>query len=114
MHKLSVNLAWNVICKVMIERMDLGYEQGLDSRRIVEGELDWLDGLLSDGRKFLCGDQLSCADVAAASLLAPLATPEKHPTYANLSLPPRVAGDMAKWEQRRSVKWVREIYEEYR
>jgi glutathione S-transferase len=114
LQKLSVILAWNVICKAMIARMDLGYEQGLDSRRIVEGELDWLDGLLSDGRKFLFGDQLSCADIAAASLLAPLATPEKHPTYANLRLPPRAAEDMANWQQRRSVKWIREIYSQYR
>ncbi len=114
LHKFSVMSTWNVIRKVMIERMDLGYEQGLDSRRIIEGELDWLDELLSDGRQFLCGDQLSCADIAAASLLAPLATPDKHPTYANLRLPPRVAKNMAEWERRRSVNWVRAIYGQYR
>jgi len=114
LQKLSVSLAWRVICEAMIKGMDLGYEQGQESRRIVEEELDWLDGLLSDGRKFLCGDQFSCADIAAASLLAALATPENHPTYANLRLPPRVAEDMVSWGNRRSVNWVREIYSEYR
>lgn len=114
LQKLSVSLAWRVICEAMIDRMDLGYEQGQESRRIVEEELDWLDGLLSDGRKFLCGNQFSCADIAAASLLAALATPENHPTYANLRLPPRVAEDMVNWGNRHSVNWVREIYSQYR
>jgi len=114
LQKLSVSLAWRVICEAMIKGMDLGYEQGQESRHIVEGELDWLDGLFSDGRKFLCGDQFSCADIAAASLLAALATPENHPTYANLRLPPRVAKDMVNWENRRSVNWVRESYSQYR
>ena len=113
-HKLLIAATWSMICKLMIERMDLGYEQGQESRHIVAGELDWLDGLLSDGRKFLCGDRLSCADIAAASLLAPIATPENHPTYANLELPPRIANDMLEWEDRRSVSWVRDLYREYR
>jgi len=114
LQKLSVGLAWRVICEAMIKGMDLGYEQGQESRCIVEEELDWLDGLLSDGRKFLCGNQFSCADIAAASLLAALATPANHPTYANLRLPPRVAEDMLNWGNRHSVNWVREIYSEYR
>jgi glutathione S-transferase len=112
--KVSVSMAWGVICNAMIERMDLGYEQGQESRRIVEKEIDWLDGLLSDGRKFLCCEQFSCADIAAASLLAALATPPQHPTYANLQLPPRVAEDMLEWGRRPSVNWVRETYNQYR
>ena len=114
LQKLSVSSAWSVIRKAMIDRMDLGYEQGQESRRIVDGELDWLDGLLSDGRKFLCGDQFSCADIAAASLLAALVTPSQHPTYASLRLLLRVAGDLLKWANRRSVNWVRVIYSQYR
>lgn len=114
LQKLSVGMAWSVICKVMIERMDLGLEQGQESRSIVAGELDWLDGLLSDGRNFLCGDQFTCADITAASLLAPLTMPDQHPTYSNLTLPPRVAETMFEWGQRRSINWVRGIYSQYR
>jgi glutathione S-transferase len=114
LHKLLVGWRWNLIRKLMIERMDLGPEQREDSKRILEGELNWLDGLLFGGRNFLVGNQLSRADIAAASLLAPLATPPEHPTYARLRLPPRCAAEVANWESRPSIKWVRAIYREYR
>ena len=114
LHKLLVAWKWNLIRKLMIERMDLGPEQGKDSKRILEEELNWLDGLLSDGRNFLVGDQLSRADIAAASLLALVASPKEHPTYARLRLPPRLAAEVANWESRPSIKWVRAIYREYR
>lgn len=114
LQKLLVVWKWNLIRKLMIERMDLGPEQRKDSKRILEGELNWLDGLLSDGRNFLVGDQLSRADIAAASLLAPLAKPKEHPTYAHLRLPPRMAAEVANWESRPTIKWVRAIYREFR
>lgn len=114
MQKLLVGGTWSLVRKLMIDRMDLGPEQGQDSKRIVHGELSWLDGMLSDGRHFLVGEQLSRADVAAASLLAPLAAPKEHPTYTDLKLPPRLATDLANWENRPSINWVRDIYAQYR
>lgn len=114
LHKLLVGWKWKVIRKAMIERMDLGPEQGKESRRIIDGELDWLDGLLSDGRHFLVGDRFSRADIAGASLLAPLAAPREHPTYAGLTLSPDFAAQVATWENRPSINWIREIYRQYR
>lgn len=113
-HKMLLSGTWRVVRKRMIDLMDLGPEQGQDSKHIVEGELSWLDGLLSDGRRFLVGEQFSRADMTAASLLAPLASPKEHPTYADLRLPPRVAADLVSWENRPSINWVREIYGQYR
>ena len=84
----------------MINRLDLGPEQGQESKCIVEGELSWLDGLLSNGRHFLTGDQFSRADLTAA--------------YADLRLPPRLAADLVNWENRPSINWVRQIYGQYR
>ncbi len=114
LQKLLVGGTWGLVRKLMIDRMDLGTEQGQDSKRIVEGELSWLDGLLSNGRHFLTGDQFSRADLTAASLLAPLAAPKEHPTYADLRLPPRLAADLVNWENRPSINWVRQIYGQYR
>jgi glutathione S-transferase len=96
------------------KRLDLGTEQGQESRDITEGELDWLDELLSDGRKYLAGDEFSRADIAAASLLAPLALPPEHPTYDKVELPPKMAASVSGWEQRPSIRWVRDIYAQYR
>lgn len=114
MQKLLVGATWGVVRKRMIDLMNLGPEQGQESKRIVDGELTWIDGMLSDGRHVLAGEQFSRADLTAASLLAPLAVPKEHPTYANLRLPPNLTTDLANWANRPSLNWVREIYAEYR
>jgi len=105
---------WGLVRKLMMGAMDLGPEQGQESRRIVEGELDWLDGRLADHRRFLVGDRFSRADMTAASLFAPLALPKEHPTYGMLEVPPRARADLARWAERPTVAWVREIYRAYR
>jgi len=110
----SLEERWEIVCRLMTGAMDLGREQWQESRRIVEGELDWLDGLLDDGRRFLLGDRFSRADVTAASLLAPLALPKEHPTYGILEVPPRARADLARWTERPALAWVRRIYREHR
>jgi glutathione S-transferase len=112
--KALVSLAWNKIRGIMIKRMDLGKKQGLESRDIVERELDWLDELLADGRQYLVGNAFTRADMAVASLLAPLALPPEHPTYATMAHPPRLASDVASWSRRPSLGWVRDIYSKHR
>lgn len=105
---------WANVVPLMAARMDLGREQWDDARRIVEGELDFLDGLLADGRRYLVGDRFSRADVTAASLLAPLARPKEHPTYGRLQVPPRVAADLERWGDRPVARWVGEMYRMHR
>ena len=112
--KLKISLGWSKIRKIMIKRMDLGQEQGLESQNIVEAELDWLDDLLSDGREYLAGGRFSRADIAVASLLSPLALPPEHPTYAGIAHPPRLAATVAEWGDRASIRWVRDIYRKHR
>lgn len=110
----SLEASWPVVSRLMIGRMDLGPAQREESRRIVEAELDWLDGLLGDGRRYLVGDRFSRADVTAASLLAPLALPREHPTYGALAVPPLAAADLERWAERPVLDWVRETYSAHR
>lgn len=112
--KLLIGIFWGKIRNLMIARMDLGSTQGQESRDITDGELNWLDGLLADGRKYLVGDGFSRADIAAASLLAPLAVPPEHPTYARIKHPPKLAAVVSAWERRPSMDWVRDIYARHR
>ena len=112
--RFLLSFAWRQICKRMITGMDLGTRQGDESRQIVLAELDWLDALLADGRRFLVGDRFSRADLTAASLLAPVARPDEHPSYQHLQIPPGVAADLVSWEQRPSIAWVRDIYHQFR
>jgi len=112
--KLFLELAWGVIRKFMIDRMDLGSLQGIESRQVLEQEFDWLDSLLADGRQFLVGNQFSRVDITAASLLAPLVKPEKHPAYGMIELPPNVTLDCENWNKRPCLQWASAIYQEYR
>lgn len=113
-NRLLVRCTWGAVRRLMIKGMDLGRDQGQASRTRVVGELDWLDGLLEDGRQFLVGEVFSRADMTAASLFSPLAMPDEHPTYVGLQLPPRVSADLEEWRDRPSMRWVREIYARYR
>lgn len=110
----SLESNWDLVRRLMIGAMDLGPEQGLESRRILAGELDWLDELLSDGRRHLVGDRLSRADITAASLLAPVARPAEHPSYGRLVIPPGVRAELESWGRRPIVGWVREMYRSHR
>ncbi len=112
--KLAVTLGWSKIVPMMIKGMDLGPVQGDQSRDIVAGELDWLDGMLNDGRLFLTGDHFTRADITAASLLAPLVNPPKHPTYAGLSMPDGASKAISQWQDRPILNWVRRTYAEHR
>ncbi len=110
----ALRRSWPVVSQVMASALDLGAAQGRESRGIVEAELDWLDGLLADGRRYLVGDRFSRADLTAASLLAPLVLPPEHPTYSKLAVPPRVRADFALWSERKVAAWVRDLYRRHR
>lgn len=114
MAKMSVILGWSKIVPLMIKGMNLGPAQGLQSRDIVIGELDWLDELLSDGRPYLTGDTFTRADVTAASLIAPLINPAQHPAYAALKLTPVLAATIETWRTRPILQWTSRMYAQHR
>jgi glutathione S-transferase len=114
LQKALVIAGWSKIVPLMIKGMDLGVAQGAQSHDILVRELDWLDSVLSDGRPYLTGDTFTRADMTAASLLAPLVNPSKHPTYAALSLPPKLAKTIESWHERRVLKWVGAVYDQHR
>jgi glutathione S-transferase len=113
-HKMGMILGWRKIVPVMIKLMDLGPEQGKQSRDIIAEELDWLDGLLSDGRAYLTGDSFTRADLTAASLLAPLISPPQHPTYSALKIPPGIEAVIDKWRSRPVMQWSARMYAQHR
>lgn len=114
LNKIMFYLAWGMIQKRMIEFMDLGKQQRLESREIILGELNWMDKMLSDGRPYLIGDKFSRADITAASLLAPITIPAEHPVYEMDTLPKLMAQDVRDWQNRPSINWVHNIYNKHR
>ncbi len=113
-NKLKIRLGWGKIRKIMIARMDLGEAQGEESQAIVDAELAWIDGLLSDGRAYLVGDSFSRADIAVASILSPLVLPPEHSVYNRIDHPPKMAETLSAWSERPALRWVRDIYTKHR
>ena len=111
---LLVTLGWSRIVPKMRKGMDLGPAQGLESRAALARELDWLDGLLADGRPYLCGEHWSRADLTAASLLAPLVAPPEHPTIKTVAFPAQVRAAMNEWAQRPILRHVAQCYARHR
>jgi glutathione S-transferase len=62
----------------------------------------------------LTGEDFTRADLTAASLLAPLVNPVKHPAYAALSLPKRLAETISDWQERPVLQWVSAAYNRHR
>ena len=112
--RAAVTLGWSRIVPLMIKGMDLGPEQGLQSHALLETELDWLDGLLADGRPYLHGSQWTRADLTAAALLGPLVAPKEHPMVDALVIPKSVAQAMQAWSTRPSLQFVRKMYAVHR
>ncbi|MFT6286841.1 MAG: glutathione S-transferase [Alcanivorax sp.] len=105
---------WKFVVPSMIEKMELGADQGRESRAIVLQQLDWFDELLEDDRDYLLGDTFTRVDLSAASILAPLAMAPEHPTYGNLEMPPRIAQDVVEWQSRPVSQFVARVYRRHR
>ena len=114
LQRIGVTLGWSKIVPLMIKGMDLGVEQGVESCSILVKELDWLDGILAEGRPYLTGDRFTRVDITAASLLAPLVNPPNHPTYGALSMPPVLAETIKHWQERPILRWVTGVYANHR
>jgi len=112
--RILVTLMWSKISQKMIQRMDLGYQQGEESKQVLAEELDWLETQLPSEDSFLVGYSFSRADITAAALLARLAFPNDHPLHKDLNRPPRLEELAQQWSERPALKWVRRVYAEYR
>ncbi len=84
------------------------------ARADVDRELDALDARLGDGRPFLVGDRLSRADIAVASLIAPLAKPPQHPIYRDLTPWTTYQRLVDDYQDRPTIRWVRRLYADHR
>ena len=95
----------------MRELMKINEETAQTSRQHLGTAIDKLH-LHLQNNKFLVGDEFSRADLAAASLLAPLCMPEKY----GLNWPGNYPGQLQELsdEFREKITWVDDIYSNYR
>jgi glutathione S-transferase len=65
---------------VIRSRLNITDATAAEALRLVDQELDFVAGLLADGRRYLVGDRFSAADLAFAALSAPLIVPLQYGT----------------------------------
>ena len=110
LHRLVGNITWPFTPRVIKKKYEIGPGAAQESRAKLNVELNWLDSLLADGRQYLAGGRFSRADIAVASLLAPLAPPEQIKTYHSLALPEALIADFERWKDRPIMRWMAERY----
>lgn len=79
----------------------------------IDAAIKWLEQEITD-KRYLVGDQLSIADITAASLLAPLACPPEHPIYGSEDFRTKMAAPAKAWADSPAMQWVRDIYRDHR
>jgi glutathione S-transferase len=109
-HKFIGSITWLLTPTMIRKRYKIRPGAAEESRAKLEAELDWLDGLLADGRPYLAGDHFSRADITVASLLAPLIPPEHAKTYHDMTMPDVVMSEFERWKDRPILRFVAERY----
>lgn len=105
---------WPVTRRVMVRSLRATPADIPDARAAVERELDALDATLGDGRHVLVGGHLTRADIATASLLAPLARPSRHPVYRDMAPWTAYQRLIDRYRDRPCMRWTTQIYDAFR
>lgn len=83
---------------------------------VIEAALDQVESRLADGRRFLLGERLAAADLALASMAAPILLPQEYggpqPTLSELPSEMRVA--VERWRARPAGQFILRLYKEGR
>lgn len=113
MQRRAVRAGFPLARALFRRRLDTRPERVRSSRAAIEQAFDVIERRTGDGRH-LVGERLTIADVTAAALLAPLATPDEHPVYASAPYRAGIAELVAPWRERPALAWVRDLYREHR
>lgn len=95
----------------MIKLMRINDETAAQAKINLKLAIDKINKHLSE-HKYLAGSKFSRADLAAASLLAPLVQPDKYGLPWPSPLPASLQETIDEWQP--DVVWVKEIYKEFR
>jgi len=109
-HRLAGSMMWPVAVRVMMRAYDVTTQASAESRDRLNVELDWVESMLSDGRRYLAGNSFSRADIAVATPLAHIARPAEHGRFYPMPLNETLKDDYALWLDRPAISWVRDLY----
>lgn len=106
-----MQLAFPALRKKMYESMDINEKTARQSLDRLDHAINRLADHMQD-REFIVGENFSRADLAAASLLAPLCSPAGYGLDWPDSYPEGIESVMARYKDK--VSWVSDLYRKYR
>jgi len=109
--KILMKLIFPTLRLKMIKLMRINDQTAVQAKQDLKLAIDKINLHLSEN-KYLAGDEFSRADLAAASLLAPLIQPEKYGLPWPKPLPPALQDTLDEWQP--DLIWVKEIYNKHR
>ena len=123
-----ITLAYPLIKPAFRIRLRIYPRAVTQAEQLIDAEIRWLEQRLQQLKekgqqekgqqekkcRYLVGDAFSFADIAAASILAPLACPPEHPIYGEAEFRAKMAGPAQQWADSAALQWVRDIYAEHR
>jgi glutathione S-transferase len=105
------------LVRVFMKRyMRVTKDRALDSRERTFRVFDDVGRRLADGRPFLLGDRFGVADIAFASLAAPLVVPPEHPRFQvnESTAPEELRADRRELSASAAGDFARRLYREHR
>ncbi|HXP38002.1 MAG TPA: glutathione S-transferase family protein [Solirubrobacteraceae bacterium] len=89
----TIRYAWPAMQLLIKRVLEIGPRSEQEDERAVWRELDFVAGILADGRPYLCGERFTAADLTFAALVAAVVVPS---TYGvALPQPPEMRPDLA-------------------
>jgi glutathione S-transferase len=115
MLRFTARVAHPLVKRQVRRRYRINPESVLASRKKVQAALDRIESELGRG-DYLVGERFSVADLAGASLLAPLVLPPELPRVENTPVQrlPELEAFRSSLVERRGFQWVNEMYHRHR
>ncbi|MDH5256770.1 MAG: glutathione S-transferase [Gammaproteobacteria bacterium] len=110
---LFYKLFFSKVQSAVREKMKLNDQYILESKKRIEVSFSELNKIV-EGKTFLVGEHLSRADIAMASLLAPIVLPEKSYIRDYLPYPDGVLEYREAFTDEPLFKWVENMYQNHR
>lgn len=108
----TMRLALPLALRVLLRYLDLRPQSIARAADRVAHTLDDMAARLADGRLYLCGDQLSAADITFAALSAPLFAPREYgvPLPPKSAFPDHARRLFAKYGEHPAVQFAERLY----
>jgi glutathione S-transferase len=89
----AIRVGWPLARRLVERVLEIRPGVEVEDEAVVWRELDFVAGLLADGRPYLCGESFGAADLTFAALSAPMVVPPEYgvPLPQPAVLPPRMA-----------------------